>query len=57
MSVTPAAAFGLKGDDPGVLALKGILVVKLLIWETHRMVLAVNARGRRLRTLRLRRYM
>ncbi len=33
MSVTPAAAFGLKGDDPGVLALKGILVVKLPIWN------------------------
>ncbi len=31
MSVTPAAAFGLKANDPGVLALMGILVVKLPI--------------------------
>lgn len=33
MSVTRAAAFGLKGDDPGVLALTGIPVVKLPIWN------------------------
>jgi hypothetical protein len=30
MSVTPAAAFGPKADDPGVLTLKRALVVKLL---------------------------
>jgi hypothetical protein len=30
MSVTPAAAFGLKAYDPGALTLKRILIVRLL---------------------------
>ena len=33
MSVTPAAAFGLKAVDPGALTLKRILVVKPGIWN------------------------
>lgn|GEM_PF-2583471 len=65
MSVTPAAAFGRKADDPDVLRLKQILVVKLPIWKrkAHQMrqtmklnpmVCAVNPRGPSLRARRLR---
>jgi len=65
MSVTPAAAFGLKADDPDVLRLKQIPVVKLPIWNPmpHRaretmklnpMVFAGNPRRRSLGAIRLR---
>jgi hypothetical protein len=35
MSVTPAAAFGLKANDPGVLALRRFLFVKQPMWDTR----------------------